>query len=120
MEENVKTEAIDIEKSNQQTDNRNELYSRAVKAGRRTYFFDVKSTRRGDYYLTLTESKKRFSRDGSFHFDKHKIFLYKEDFEKFVDGLQDVIEYINKNQPDFIDEEEAVFAQQEENESEKE
>ncbi len=77
---------------------REEIYSKAVRAGKRTYFFDVKSTRRDEFYLTITESKKRFEQDGNFHFEKHKIFLYKEDFEKFVDGLQEVISYIDQNQ----------------------
>jgi hypothetical protein len=58
----------------------------------------VKSTRRDEFYLTITESKKRFEQDGSFHFEKHKIFLYKEDFEKFMDGLQEVVTYIDQNQ----------------------
>jgi len=77
---------------------REEIYSKAVRAGKRTYFFDVKSTRRDEFYLTITESKKRFEQDGNFHFEKHKIFLYREDFEKFVDGLQEVISYIDQNQ----------------------
>ena len=72
---------------------RNEIYSKSVRAGKRTYFFDVKSTRSGDHYLTITESKKKFDQDGDFHFEKHKIFLYKEDFDKFKDGF---IEVINK------------------------
>ena len=71
-----------------------EIFSRAVRAGKRTYFFDVKATRRNDYFLTITESKKRFQKDGRFFFEKHKIFLYKEDFEKFADGFQEVIEFI--------------------------
>ena len=62
---------------------REEIYSKAVRAGKRTYFFDVKATRNNDYYLTITESKKRFDNDGNQNFEKHKIFLYKEDFEKF-------------------------------------
>ena len=77
---------------------REEIYSKAVRAGKRTYFFDAKSTRRDEFYLTITESKKRFEQDGNFHFEKHKIFLYREDFEKFVDGLQEVISYIDQNQ----------------------
>jgi hypothetical protein len=77
---------------------REEIYSVSVRAGKRTYFFDVKSTRRDEFYLTITESKKRFEQDGSFHFEKHKIFLYKEDFEKFMDGLQEVVTYIDQNQ----------------------
>ncbi len=82
---------------------REELFSKIVRAGKRTYFFDVKSTRRGDYYLTLTESKKRLGRDGKFHYEKHKIFLYREDFEKFYEGLNETVEYIRANQPDFTD-----------------
>ena len=74
---------------------REEVYSKKIRAGKRTYFFDVKSTRSNDYYLTITESKKRLE-DGVFV--KHKIFLYKEDFEKFTDGLNDVINYIKNNQ----------------------
>lgn len=75
------------------------LYSKSVRAGKRTYFFDVRSTRGGDYYLTITESKKRFSDDGKFFFEKHKIFLYKEDFDKFNEGITDAIDYIRKNSP---------------------
>ncbi|SHN29243.1 Protein of unknown function [Mucilaginibacter sp. OK098] len=74
---------------------REEVYSKKVRAGKRTYFFDVKATRSNDYYVTITESKKRLE-DGVFI--KHKIFLYKEDFEKFADGLKDTIEYIKANQ----------------------
>ncbi|HCR90471.1 MAG TPA: DNA-binding protein [Prolixibacteraceae bacterium] len=77
---------------------REEIYSKAIRAGKTTYFFDVKSTRNDEYYLTITESKKRFEQDGQFHFEKHKIFLYKEDFEKFMDGLQEVIDFISENQ----------------------
>ncbi len=78
---------------------REDIFSKAVRAGKRTYFFDVKATRRNDYYLTLTESKKRFGRDGQPFFEKHKLFLYKEDFEKFSDGLAEVIEFIKKANP---------------------
>ena len=75
-----------------------DVYSKPVRAGKRTYFFDVKATRGNkDFYLTITESKRRQERDGNFVFDKHKIFLYKEDFEKFAEGLQDAIDYIRKN-----------------------
>ena len=82
---------------------REEIFSKAVRAGKRTYFFDVKATRRNDYYLTLTESKKRFNRDGSFYFEKHKIFLYKEDFEKFTEGLTEAIEFIKNSKPEIIE-----------------
>ena len=74
---------------------REEVFSKKVRAGKRTYFFDVKATRSNDYYITVTESKKRLE-DGVFV--KHKIFLYKEDFEKFSEGLKDTIEYIKANQ----------------------
>ncbi|MBN1116977.1 MAG: PUR family DNA/RNA-binding protein [Bacteroidales bacterium] len=78
---------------------REEIFSKAVRAGKRTYFFDVKATRRNDYYLTVTESKKRFNKDGRFFYEKHKVFLYKEDFEKFLEGLEESIEFIKANQP---------------------
>ena len=70
-----------------------EIYSQRVKAGKRTYFFDIKSTRSNDYYLTITESKKRFKDDG-FYYEKHKIFLYKEDFNKFIDALKQSVDYV--------------------------
>lgn len=81
---------------------REEIYSKAVRAGKRTYFFDVRATRRNDYYLTITESKKRFNRDGRYYFEKHKIFLYKEDFEKFIDGLSEIVDFIHQHQGEFI------------------
>ena len=71
-----------------------DVYSKPVRAGKRTYFFDVKATKGNDYYLTITESKRRVGTDGSFAYDKHKIFLYKEDFEKFAEGLEEVVNYI--------------------------
>lgn len=75
-----------------------DVYSNPVRAGKRTYFFDVKSTKDcSDYFLTITESKRRTELDGSFSFDKHKIFLYKEDFEKFRQGLEDALAYIKEN-----------------------
>lgn len=83
-----------------------EIYSKVVRAGKRTYFFDVKATRRNDYYLTITESKKRFNRDGKFFYEKHKLFLYKEDFDKFADSLKEVIEYIREANPQPIELEE--------------
>ena len=70
-----------------------ELFSKRVRAGKRTYFFDVKSTRANDYYLTITESKRRIKEDG-FVYEKHKIFLYKEDFEKFAEALRDTLDHI--------------------------
>ena len=75
-----------------------EIFSNKVRAGKRTYFFDVRATRVNDYYLTITESKKIFNDDGSHHFKKHKIFLYKEDFEKFKDAFAESVDYIINNQ----------------------
>ena len=71
-----------------------DVYSKPVRAGKRTYFFDVKATKGNDYYLTITESKRKVDNNGHFAYDKHKIFLYKEDFEKFAEGLEEVIKYI--------------------------
>lgn len=79
---------------------RDEIYSERVKAGKRTYFFDVKSTRSNDYYLTITESKRRFKDEG-FTYEKHKIFLYKEDFNKFIEALNDTVNHVkNELMPD--------------------
>lgn len=75
---------------------RDDIFSKVVRAGRRTYFFDVKATRNDDYYLTLTESKKNSQDDGSVQYEKHKIFLYKEDFDKFAEGLSEAISYIKE------------------------
>ncbi|RLD26882.1 MAG: DNA-binding protein [Bacteroidetes bacterium] len=71
-----------------------EIHSKVMRAGRRTYFFDVRETKAGDYYLTITESKKFTNDDGSFHYKKHKIYLYKEDFLDFKDNLGEMVQYI--------------------------
>jgi len=76
-----------------------EIYTKVVRAGKRTYFFDVKSTRSDDYYLTITESKKRAGKEGKVFYEKHKIFLYKEDFDKFASGLNEVVSFINNGKP---------------------
>jgi hypothetical protein len=73
---------------------RDEIFSRAIRAGKRTYFFDVKTTVENEAYLTITESKRRFNDQGKFFYEKHKLFLYKEDFDKFRSGLSDAIEFI--------------------------
>jgi len=78
---------------------REEIFSKAVRAGKRTYFFDVKSTKANEYYLTITESKKRFGEDGKFFYEKHKLFLYKEDFDKFIEGLNEAVSHIKINSP---------------------
>ncbi|TVP46110.1 MAG: DUF3276 family protein [Mongoliibacter sp.] len=93
---------------------REEIFSKRVKAGKRTYFFDVKSTRSNDFYLTITESKRRLKDDG-FVFEKHKLFLYKEDFAKFVEALQEAVDHVKDElMPDFD------FSQFEKEESETE
>ena len=71
-----------------------EIHSKVLRAGRRTYFFDVRSTKAGDYYLTITESKKFTHDDGSFHYKKHKIYLYKEDFVAFKENVEEMMEFI--------------------------
>ncbi|MGJ8549945.1 PUR family DNA/RNA-binding protein [Winogradskyella wichelsiae] len=71
-----------------------EIYSKVLRAGRRTYFFDVRATKAGDYYLTVTESKKFTNDDGSFYYKKHKIYLYKEDFTEFKEILTEMTDYI--------------------------
>ena len=74
---------------------RDDLFSKVVRAGKRTYFFDVKATRANQQYLTITESKRKFNEEqGKFYYEKHKVFLYGEDFEKFTDGLKDAISFI--------------------------
>ena len=73
-----------------------EIFSKVMRAGRRTYFFDVRATKAGDYYLTITESKKFTNDDGSFHYKKHKIYLYKEDFHEFKENLEQMIDYVIK------------------------
>jgi hypothetical protein len=77
--------------------NRDEIFSNAVRAGKRTYFFDVKATKKNDYYLTITESKKRYDKEGNYSFEKHKVFLYKEDFDKFSEGLLEALDFIKSS-----------------------
>ena len=89
----------DYDNAGFQDRNGDDVYSKPVRAGKRTYFFDVKATKGNDYYLTITESKRRVERDGRYVYDKHKIFLYKEDFDKFADGLQEVVNYIRERCP---------------------
>ncbi|MDR6967556.1 hypothetical protein J2X31_001567 [Flavobacterium arsenatis] len=71
-----------------------EIFSKVLRAGRRTYFFDVRATKADDYYITITESKKFTEEDGSFHFKKHKIYLYKEDFTAFAEILDEMTSYV--------------------------
>lgn len=82
-------------------ESREGLFSKGVRAGKRTYFFDVRSTRGNDYYLSITESKRRFSQNENEKpfFEKHKIFLYREDFEKFMEAMDEAMDYIRQNAP---------------------
>ena len=88
----------------QMTENKDieEIFSKSVRSGRRTYFFDVRSTRAGDYYLTITESKRDFNEDGTPFYKKHKLYLYKEDFTNFKDALNEVSNYIIKEKGEEI------------------
>ena len=88
------------EQNNNDERKQESVYSKRIKAGkRRTYFFDVRETRGSDFYLTITESRKRFDSDG---YDRHKIFVYKEDFNKFIKGLNEAVDYVKTDlMPDF-------------------
>ncbi len=104
MEEEAGTK--EVINGNDEKNVREEIYTKVVRAGKRTYFFDVKATRKEDYYLTITESKKRLGKEGKIFYEKHKIFLYKEDFEKFAEGLKDAVTFIgngrNELKPELI------------------
>ena len=94
-----------------------EIYSQRVRAGKRTYFFDVKATRSNDYYLTITESKRRYKDDG-YYYEKHKIFLYKEDFNKFIEALNGTVGHVKTELLPDVDF--AQFDKKDEEHSEKE
>jgi len=102
MEEEAGTK--EVINGNDEKNSREEIYTKVVRAGKRTYFFDVKATRKEDYYLTITESKKRQGKEGKVFYEKHKIFLYKEDFEKFAEGLKDAVDYIGNGKSDLKEE----------------
>lgn len=109
--------AFDLKKDGD-FDGGEEVYSKPVRAGRRTYFFDVKATRNDDYYLTITESRKKQGRDGSVYYDKHKLFLYKEDFQKFAEGLEEVVAFVKEHKPDFFEHPERYAVRSREQEGE--
>ena len=98
-ETGIKEDLTGSEEKNQ----KEEIFTRVVRAGKRTYFFDVKATRKDDYYLTITESKKRLGKEGKVFYEKHKIFLYKEDFEKFTEGLKDAVTFIDNGKNEIKD-----------------
>jgi hypothetical protein len=85
---------------NEQTQsNHEEVFTDSFRAGKRTYFFDVKATKNSELYITITESKRRLQKNGKFLYEKHHIYLFKEDFEKFANSLNTVVDYIKQNQP---------------------
>jgi len=88
-----------------------EIFTKIVRAGKRTYFFDVKATRKDDYYLTITESKKRLGKEGKVFYEKHKIFLYKEDFEKFTEGLKDSVTFIDNGNNDITETDQSIVVE---------
>ncbi|MFT5845256.1 MAG: hypothetical protein ACI8QW_001132 [Saprospiraceae bacterium] len=94
--ETVRTNFKDLNMSD--GNNQDDIFSKAVRAGKRTYFFDVKTTRGNDLYLTITESKRKYDDEGNFSYEKHKLFLYKEDFDKFSDGLVETVDKIKELQ----------------------
>ncbi len=84
-------------------DNEEQIYSKVVRAGKRTYFFDVKATRGDDYFITITESRKFQNDDGSVSYSRNKMHLYKEDFTKFSEGLNEIVDYIKEHKPDYFE-----------------
>jgi hypothetical protein len=89
-----------MQEDNYKDQSQEEIFSKRIRAGKRTYFFDVKATRNVDYYITITESKKFTEEDGSFHFKKHKIYLYKEDFSAFAEILDEMTSYVLNHKGD--------------------
>jgi hypothetical protein len=85
------------EKNRSESTPKSVIHSKTIRAGKRTYFFDVKSTRNNEYYLTITESKRKYDDDGKFYYEKHKVFLYPEDFDKFTSTMLEMVEYIDRN-----------------------
>lgn len=82
-----------------------QICSKVVKAGKRTYFIDVKATRADDYYLTITESRKKINPDGSASFSRHQIYLYKEDFSKVMEGISEMVDFVKEHKPEYFDNE---------------
>lgn len=82
-----------------------QICTKAIRAGKRTYFFDVKATRGDDYFLTITESRKRTNADGTASFTRHQMYLYKEDFGKFMEGLGEMIDFIKEHKPEYFEKE---------------
>ena len=94
--------AYDNNRHHNHDDNEEQIYSKVVRAGKRTYFFDVQATRGDDYFLTITESRKRTNNDGSSSFSRHQIYLYKEDFGKFMESITEMIDFIKEHKPEYF------------------
>lgn len=103
----------DFTHHHEQEERGEQIYSKAVRAGKRTYFFDVKATRGDDYYLTITESRKKTNSDGSSSFTRHQIYLYKEDFGKFVEGVNEMIDYVKEHKPEYFEQQELAAIDEE-------
>lgn len=84
-------------------DNGEQICSKVVRAGKRTYFIDVKATRADDYYLTITESRKRVNADGQASFSRHQIYLYKEDFIKVIEGITEMVDFVKEHKPEYFE-----------------
>ena len=95
--------AYDNHRRFEHEDSEEQIYSKVVRAGKRTYFFDVKATRGDDYFITITESRKLQNNDGSVSYTRNKMHLYKEDFAKFSEGLNEIVDYIKEHKPDYFE-----------------
>ena len=95
--------AYDNHRRYEHEDSEEQIYSKVVRAGKRTYFFDVKATRGDDYFITITESRKLQNNDGSVSYTRNKMHLYKEDFAKFSEGLNEIVDYIKEHKPDYFE-----------------
>lgn len=92
-----------VSRQHDNEDNGEKICSKVVRAGKRTYFIDVKATRADDYYLTITESRKRINADGSASYSRHQIYLYKEDFAKVIEGLTDMVDFVKAQKPEYFE-----------------
>ena len=105
--------AFDNQRRHDHEEHGEQIFTKVVRAGKRTYFFDVKATRGNDYFLTITESRKRTNPDGSTSFSRHQMYLYKEDFAKFMDGISEMIDYIKEHKPEYFIEQERTAIDEE-------
>ena len=95
--------SYDNHRHHEHEDSEEQIFSKVVRAGKRTYFFDVKATRGDDYFITITESRKFQNSNGSVSYSRNKMHLYKEDFAKFSEGLNEIVDYIKEHKPDYFE-----------------